>query len=79
MTITTVFFNNKTQAVRLPAQVRLDQSVKKVFVRSIGKDRIISPVNSAWDDFFLNSKQVSDDYLIKRAEQLEFDRESFDD
>ena len=50
--------------MRLPAEVRLDQSVKKVFVRSIGKDRIISPVNSAWDNFFLNSKQVSDDYLI---------------
>ncbi len=79
MTISTVFLNNKTQAVRLPAEVRLDESVKKVFVRIKGKDRVISPVDSAWDNFFLSSKQVSDDFMSERADQIECKRESFDE
>ncbi|MCH9645553.1 MAG: AbrB/MazE/SpoVT family DNA-binding domain-containing protein [Proteobacteria bacterium] len=79
MTISTVFLNNKTQAVRLPTEVRLDESIKKVFVRIKGKDRVISPVDSAWDGFFLSSKQVSDDFMSERPEQTECKRESFDD
>ncbi|MBC8494305.1 MAG: AbrB/MazE/SpoVT family DNA-binding domain-containing protein [bacterium] len=79
MTISTVFLNNKTQAVRLPTEVRLDESIKKVFVRIKGKDRVISPVDSAWDSFFLSSKQVSDDFMSERPEQTECKRESFDD
>ena len=46
MNIGTVFANNRTQAVRLPADVRLPEDVKQVTVRALGKDRIISPLNS---------------------------------
>jgi len=79
MTISTVFLNNKTQAVRLPAEVRLDDTIKKVFIRVNGKERVISPVESAWDNFFLESKQVSDDFMSERPEQTECVRESLDD
>lgn len=76
----TVFENNKTQAVRLPVPVRFPSSVKKVVVRAIGKERIISPLESTWDSFFLNPEtSVSDDFLTERAEQTESQRESFDD
>ncbi len=34
MSITTVFTNNRSQAVRLPADVRLPEGVKKVQVRA---------------------------------------------
>ena len=54
MTITTVFTNNRSQAVRLPADVRLPEGVKKVEVRAKGADRIISPVGQTWDQFFLH-------------------------
>lgn len=81
MITATVFENNKTQAVRLPIPVRFPSSVKKVVVRSIGKERVISPVENTWDSFFLNPEaySVSEDFLNERAVQTETQRESFDD
>jgi len=76
MSITTVFTNNRSQAVRLPADVRLPDNVKKVEVRARGADRIISPVGQTWDEFFLNGPQVSDDFLNERATQIQADREA---
>ncbi|MBE0494604.1 MAG: AbrB/MazE/SpoVT family DNA-binding domain-containing protein [Thiomicrospira sp.] len=80
MITATVFENNKTQAVRLPVAVRFEPSVKKVFVRTQGKERIITPVDNTWDSFFLSpTTSVSDDFLNERPEQTETPRESFDD
>ncbi len=79
MTPSTVFLNNKTQAVRFPLDVRLDNSIKKVFIRKHNKDRIISPIDGAWDNFFLTKECTSDDFLPERAEQIESKRESFDE
>lgn len=76
MTITTVFTNNRSQAVRLPADVRLPESVKKVQVRARGVDRIISPVGQTWDEFFLNGPQVSEDFMTERATQDQAEREA---
>lgn len=73
----TVFENNRTQAVRLPAETRFPKSVKKVKVRVVGKDRIISPSDSAWDSFFTGEETVSDDFLRGRASQEQKERESF--
>ena len=44
MSIGTVFINNRTQAVRLPLDVRLPEGVHKVEVRAKGNERIIAPV-----------------------------------
>jgi antitoxin VapB len=76
MTITSVFTNNRSQAVRLPADVRLPESVKKVQVRARGVDRIISPVGQTWDEFFLNGPQVSEDFMTERATQDQAEREA---
>ena len=77
MSITTVFTNNRSQAVRLPADVRLPEGVKKVQVRARGMDRIISPVGHTWDAFFMNGPQVSDDFMPERATQEQAGREAF--
>ena len=77
MSITTVFTNNRSQAVRLPADVRLPEGVKKVQVRARGLDRIISPVGPTWDEFFLRGPQVSDDFMAERADQQQAEREAF--
>ena len=69
MNITSVFTNNRSQAVRLPANVRLPESVKKVHVRARGMDRIISPVGHSWEEFFLYGPRVSDDFMTDRAPQ----------
>ena len=76
MAISTVFTNNRTQAVRLPAELRLPESVKKVEVRARGKDRIISPLGHRWDEFFLNGPRVSDDFMSERGSQNQSDREA---
>ena len=76
MTITTVFINNRTQAVRLPSELRLPNEVKRVDVRARGNERIISPVGQVWDSFFLNGTAVMDDFLETRATQTEADREA---
>lgn len=77
MTISTVFTNNRTQAVRLPADVRLPDGVKQVNVRARGKERIIAPVAETWDSFFLDTPAVSDDFMAERASQEQAARESF--
>ena len=75
--ITTVFTNNRTQAVRLPSQARLPDHVKKVSVRVRGHERVISPAENTWDEFFRNGPQVSDDFMLSRGDQTQDSRESF--
>ena len=77
MSITTVFTNNRSQAVRLPADLRLPEGVKKVHVRARGADRIISPAGHTWDAFFQNGPKASRDFMTKRAPQEQGDREAF--
>lgn len=72
-----VFKNNRTQAVRLPTEMRFPDNIKKVSIRAIGKDRILSPAESSWDSFFLSEKKVSDDFLAERASQTQSEREAF--
>ena len=77
MATTTVFTNNRTQAVRLPAETRFPESVRKVDVRVVGQERIIAPAGSAWDSFFLGGKTASDDFMAERASQQQPEREGF--
>jgi len=77
MDVGTVFVNNRTQAVRLPVDSRFPENVKKVVVRVVGKDRILSPVENTWDSFFLSENGVSDDFMTERASQEQSERESF--
>lgn len=72
-----VFVNNRTQAVRLPAETRFPDDVKQVTVRVIGKDRVLSPVDCSWDSFFNSDEIVSDDFMLERASQEQSDREEF--
>lgn len=44
MSITAIFTNHRSQAERLPAEVRLPEGVDRAQVRARGADRIISPV-----------------------------------
>jgi len=77
MSVTSVFTNNRSQAVRLPADVRLPEGVKKVQVRARGVDRIISPVGQTWDEFFQRGPQASEDFMAERATQQQDEREAF--
>ncbi len=73
----TVFTNNRTQAVRLPAEVRLPEGVKRVDVRVKGAERIISPIGLSWDSFFLDAEYLpSDDFMSERNDPAAQARET---
>ena len=72
-----IFVNNRTQAVRLPVETRFPDNVKKVAVRILGKDRVLSPVENRWDSFFLAEQGVTDDFMTERASQEQQEREPF--
>jgi antitoxin VapB len=76
MSIGTVFVNNRTQAVRLPLDVRLPEGIHKVEVRVRGNERILAPLGQTWDSFFLDGLRVSDDFLPERANQHQSERDA---
>jgi antitoxin VapB len=61
----------------LPAETRFPDSVKRVTVRVVGQDRVLSPVDSTWDSFFLSGESVTDDFMDERASQEQPEREGF--
>lgn len=80
MSTTSLFNNNRTQAVRLPAEMRFPDGIKKVEIRQVGQERIIAPAGKAWDSFFLEADSrpsVSDDFMTDRASQTQTEREDF--
>ena len=76
MAISSVFINNRTQAVRLPVELRLPEGVRKVEVRVKGNERVITPLGQTWDSFFLDGPVASDDFMSERASQRQPERES---
>jgi antitoxin VapB len=76
MATTTVFTNNRSQAIRLPAELRLPDNVKRVDVRARGCERIIAPLGQTWDSFFLSSLLVADDFMETRASQDQPERDA---
>jgi len=76
MSVGTVFINNRTQAVRLPLDVRLPEGVHKVEIRARGHERIIAPIGQIWDSFFLDGPTVSDDFMSERSSQFQSEREA---
>lgn len=76
MTMTTVFTNNRSQAIRIPAELRLPDNIKRVDVRARGCERIIAPLGQTWDSFFLDSPQVADDFMETRASQDQPERDA---
>jgi len=71
-----IFINNRTQSVRLPAETRFPATIKKVTVRVLGQDRILSPIENTWDSFFLSEDRVSEDFMAERAPQEQPEREA---
>jgi antitoxin VapB len=76
VSIGTVFVNNRTQAVRLPLDVRFPEGVHRVEIRVKGQERIIAPIGQTWDSFFLDGPRLSDDFLSERASQEQPEREA---
>lgn len=75
MAKSTVFMNNKSQAVRLPKPVALPKGVKKVDIVKIGRARVITPAGDSWDVWF-DSDGVSKDFMTDRDQSGDQERKS---
>lgn len=49
-----IFKNGRSQAVRLPKEVRFDEHLKEVLVRKDGDRLILTPVRDEWPQEFLD-------------------------
>lgn len=78
MMYASVFLNNRTQAVRIPAEFRFDDNIKQVMIRKVGNERILTPMDSVWDSFFLSDERASDDFMSERTVAPKVKRLSFD-
>ena len=74
MTITSAFTNNRSQAVRLPAEVCLPERIERVEIRVRGVERVIAPVGHGWDSFFIDGPMPADDFMEVRASQRQSER-----
>ncbi len=75
MARSSVFKNNKSQAVRLPKPVALPESVKKVDIVKVGRARVITPAGESWDVWF-DREGVSKDFMPEREQPDDQERES---
>lgn len=74
MAKSTVFMNNKSQAIRLPRGVALPESVKKVEIVKVGRARVITPAGESWDVWF-DRDGVSEDFMPERDQRGDHERE----
>ena len=71
---TKIFKSNRSQAVRLPKEVAMPESIKDVEITKIGNKRIIVPAGQSWDDWF-DAQGVSDDFMDQRQQPADQERE----
>ena len=76
MTTTSVFTNSGSQVIRLPAELRWPDGVKRVSIRARGVERILVPIGQTWDSFFLNNAEVAPDFMQERPNQPQPNREA---
>ncbi|PIW29691.1 MAG: AbrB/MazE/SpoVT family DNA-binding domain-containing protein [Rhodospirillales bacterium CG15_BIG_FIL_POST_REV_8_21_14_020_66_15] len=74
MTEASVFRNNRSQAVRLPKDVALPETVKRVEVIKVGAGRLIVPVDASWETFF-DGPAASEDFMAPRDQPPAQERE----
>ena len=58
----TVFKNNRSQAVRLPKEMAFPDGVHRVEVIKLGNSRLIVSEGRRWEDYFANAPRLPDDF-----------------
>ena len=70
---TTLFKSNKSQAVRLPKDVAMPDSVRRVEIIAVGNTRVIVPAGESWDTWF-SAKGVTADFMETRDQPADQER-----
>jgi len=56
--------------------MRFSEEIKQVNVRSVGNERIISPLTETWNSFFKSEVRASPDFMAVRELQEQAPREA---
>jgi len=70
-----LFQNGGSQAVRLPAEYRIDGD--EVQIEKVGNTLVLRPVKTGWAEFFSNPVKAPDDFMEDREDEPPQDRELF--
>lgn len=71
-----VFYNNRSQAVRLPKEMSFPEGVTEVVLTRYGNTLIMKPVPTKWDEFFDNPDyQVGKDFMTNYEQPPEQERD----
>ncbi|MGL6262147.1 type II toxin-antitoxin system VapB family antitoxin [Vibrio sp. WXL103] len=62
MKLSSLFLSNQTQCARIPSEYRFEGGIKKVTIRQVGSELILSPIDSSWNSFFYDKEVVSEDF-----------------
>lgn len=76
MTISSLFMNNRSQAVRLPKAAAFPEGVKQVEVVVVHNARIITPAGCSWDSWF-DGPSVTPDFMTERDQPADQARDAF--
>ncbi len=70
-----IFKNGQSQAVRLPKDVRFDDT--EVFIKKSGHVVYLIPRSDSWDVLFDSLKKFSEDFMSERLQPEQDKRENF--
>ena len=70
-----VFKSNTSQAIRLPKDVALPKSVKRLHIIPVWRGRLIVPAGEGWDSWF-DEEGVTDDFMASREQPADQEREA---
>jgi antitoxin VapB len=70
-----LFTNGRSQAVRLPKNLRF--SGKDVFIKKVGKMVILLPTDDPWSSLIDSLDQFTDDFMDSRKQPDQHSRENF--
>lgn len=68
-----IFLNGQSQAVRLPKEFRFDG--EEVFIKKMGNATVLFPKNNPWGSLFNSLKDFSSDFMQKRDQPVQQNRE----
>ena len=68
-----IFINGRSQAVRLPKDLRF--TGKDVFIKKIGKIVILLPKDDPWSSLVNSLDQFTDDFMDARDQPIQDSRE----
>ena len=71
-----LFFNGRSQAVRIPKAYRFE-GVDEVIIRKEGDALVIAPVRKTWKSYADEAPPVGDDFMADRPELTDSARVAF--